>query len=38
MYDRLFSIYLTPKTFKKIKSRAENFSKIVVESRSAKAK
>ena len=31
MYDRLFSIYLTPKALEDIKSRADNFSKVVME-------
>lgn len=29
MYDRLFSIYLTPKAFDEIKSKADNFAKVV---------
>lgn len=33
IFDKLFSVYLTPKALKGLKSKGDNFSKIVSEAR-----
>ena len=32
-YDKLFAVYLTPKAFKELKSKGDNFSKVLSEAR-----